>query len=224
MYPPASRSANFEATSSSESKPKPRTNPAAARPAETSGGAVTDGHARSAHAKIASSSRLPAVPSSGSADNTPHATSRTSLAVAAAGSSASSEEEDVEVVGSSKNKTRVKSAAAASGALAPLALRNAATMAGATPVLRRVLEVSPAATASRIPAATHLGAGSATDASAADVASRVVAAASTDTAAAWPRARVPPANAPHASAAAASAGTPRASASAKANSRASLRP
>ena len=65
MYPPASRSANFEATSSSESKPKPRTNPAAARPAETSGGAVTDGHARSAHAKIASSSRLPAVPSSG---------------------------------------------------------------------------------------------------------------------------------------------------------------
>ena len=52
------------------------------RVAAASGGDVVEGHARSAHAKMASSSKLPAVPSSGSAGGTPHATSRTSCAEA----------------------------------------------------------------------------------------------------------------------------------------------
>ena len=89
-------------------------------------------------------------------------------------------------------------------------------MAGATPVLSRVDEVSPAATARRTPAATHAGDGRDMLARATATESLVVVAAAVETAAACPASAYRVASVEHASAAAAAAGTPRASSSANA--------
>ena len=82
---------------------------------------------------------------------------------------------------------------------------SAATMAGATPVLSLVDEVSPAATARRTPAATHCGDGREMLARATATHSLVVAAAAVETAAACPASAYRVASVEHASAAATAA-------------------
>ena len=203
------------------------------RVAAASGGDVVEGHARSAHAKMASSSKLPAVPSSGSAESTPHATSRTSCAeavvvgvVGGAGVGVGGAVDGSAVDASAsppacfsfapglapsnpeffeKKRILEKIAAATSAGAAPLDPLSAATMAGATPVLSLVDEVSPAATARRTPAATHCGDGREMLARATATHSLVVAAAAVETAAACPASAYRVASVEHASAAATAA-------------------